>query len=677
MNRFLAIGITTVLILLISTSIVLGTGYEYDTLNRLTKVTYDGGFQIVYSYDEVGNRTERIATIAPDIFADGIVNMQDLAALGDYWMENNCGIPDWCDRVDIDESGFVEVADLGNIAEFWLKQSSYTVTASVIGGHGSVSPASGSYIYGYESITNLIASPDSGYQVLSWTGTDNDSSRSQNNTATVNETLNVQVQFEPLYVLTASVIGGYGSVSPISGNYEYGNTVNLIASPDSGYQVLSWTGTDNDSSRSQTNTATVLNGSQNVQVQFEPLYNLTTSVIDGNGTLSPVSGSYEYGTVVNLVAAPDNNYMVKAWTGTDNDSSKNTNNTITMNTSRNTTVEFEYNPFPNGGFEMGDFSYWDINGDVWIDSSLTEGSYAASLFDGYGRTSSLSRVISLPDANGYTISFDYFRNGSGSAYVLINGQQYPLISDEQVHTFTQNVNGVNSFTLQIIAPGGSYAYVIIDNFVVVNCPNCQVICGDGICDPGEETTCSECWVCGNGRCDPGEEETGCSDCFINGGFELGDLTYWNVISGYYTGGAYSEVYVNGIPLTEGNYAAYMSAHGGMEMMPGPDPNPENPPIMMPTLAEARLQKTIAVESSGTYRVCFDYLCQPGNCWNGYYWMYMAANDSSVELSPDGQIHSSQIDITATDSLNLEFYLQASGDCGVQMTVDNVRVFIIP
>ncbi|MFA6424702.1 MAG: hypothetical protein WCW64_00785 [Phycisphaerae bacterium] len=348
MNKMFFIAISLI------TSALFASTYEYDTLNRLTKVTYDGGFQIVYSYDEVGNRTERIATIAPDVFADGIVNLQDFAALGDYWMENNCGIPDWCNRADIDESSSVGFTDLGNIAEFWLAQSTVQLTTSVVGGHGSLLPA---------------------------------------------------------------------------------------------------------------------------------------------------SGGYAYGTTASLIAIPDDGYFVKLWTGTNNDSSENTNNTVMMNANKSVTVEFEYNTFLNGGFEMG------------------------------------------------------------------------------------------------------------------------------------------------------------------------DLTYWNVTSSYW-GCAYSEAIVNENPLTEGSCAAYISAYGCEEMIPGE--SPEEPQMILQVPAEIRLQRTVVIENSGTYRVSFDYLGPLSGCYT--YSAYMVANGNIVSLSLDGEIHSVQLDINATEPFNLEFYLQASGLCELQMTLDNVRVF---
>ena len=69
------------------------------------------------------------------------------------------------------------------------------------------------------------------------------------------------------YNLNASVVGGYGTVSPTSGNYAEGTRVALTARPNTGYCVLEWNGTNNDSSTSTSNAVT-MNTNKNVTVQF-------------------------------------------------------------------------------------------------------------------------------------------------------------------------------------------------------------------------------------------------------------------------------------------------------------------------------------------------------------------------------------------------------------------------
>jgi len=68
---------------------------------------------------------------------------------------------------------------------------------------------------------------------------------------------------------------------------------------------------------------------------------LITKVIDGHGSISPGSGTYNNGTTVALTATPDADYQVKAWTGTNDDSTTNITNMVTMNNNKLVTVEFE------------------------------------------------------------------------------------------------------------------------------------------------------------------------------------------------------------------------------------------------------------------------------------------------------------------------------------------------
>ncbi|MBN1830573.1 MAG: hypothetical protein JW896_00520, partial [Deltaproteobacteria bacterium] len=105
----------------------------------------------------------------------------------------------------------------------------------------------------------------------SWSGTNNDGSTSNTNTVTMNSDKTVTVSFEEIpsaqYTLTASVSGGNGSVSPTSGIYDEGTLITLIATPNTGYRVASWSGTDNDSSDSNTNSVT-MDADKNVVVTF-------------------------------------------------------------------------------------------------------------------------------------------------------------------------------------------------------------------------------------------------------------------------------------------------------------------------------------------------------------------------------------------------------------------------
>jgi len=69
-------------------------------------------------------------------------------------------------------------------------------------------------------------------------------------------------------------------------------------------------------------------------------YQLTVTVVGDHGTVTPAGGTYFAGTVVTLTADPDTAWRVESWSGTDNDVSTETTNSIVMNTDRDVTVIF-------------------------------------------------------------------------------------------------------------------------------------------------------------------------------------------------------------------------------------------------------------------------------------------------------------------------------------------------
>ncbi|MHC4153549.1 MAG: right-handed parallel beta-helix repeat-containing protein [Planctomycetota bacterium] len=135
------------------------------------------------------------------------------------------------------------------------------------------------------------------------------------------------------------------------------NVVTLTAYPDCNlpdycYRVKKWTGTDDDSSTSTTNTVTVVEDT-NVTVQFElpPKYNLTVVVGDhGSVYIDPMLEPNYDGSVVtlttfadvvvDLIAIPDPGWRLQQWTGTDDDSSGMTTNTVTIDADKVVNIEF-------------------------------------------------------------------------------------------------------------------------------------------------------------------------------------------------------------------------------------------------------------------------------------------------------------------------------------------------
>ena len=106
-------------IMLIVVSSSFAASYEYDSLNRLVKATYDDGTKLIYSYDSSGNRTQKIVSPLADINLSGGVDFADFANLASQWLDTpsipSADIAPW---PNIDN--LVNYEDLDKLTEQWL-----------------------------------------------------------------------------------------------------------------------------------------------------------------------------------------------------------------------------------------------------------------------------------------------------------------------------------------------------------------------------------------------------------------------------------------------------------------------------------------------------------------------------------------------------------------------------
>ncbi len=116
--------------------------------------------------------------------------------------------------------------------------------------------------------------------------------------------------------------------------------------------MIGWSGTNNDSSTSTTNTLTMPSGNRTVTVNYGTTCYTLTRNHTGSGSdpvASPASssgcntGQYVAGESITLTASPANGWRVTGWSGTNNDGSTSTTNTLTMPSS-NRTVTVNYGP---------------------------------------------------------------------------------------------------------------------------------------------------------------------------------------------------------------------------------------------------------------------------------------------------------------------------------------------
>lgn len=126
------------------------------------------------------------------------------------------------------------------------------------------------------------------------------------------------------------------------GMYSATESISLTAAPADGWSVERWEGTNNNSSSSTTNILTMPASGHTVTVHYQQnppnCYRLmlTHTGMGDTPAASPPSspgcgdGLYREGTAISLTAAPDTNWVVEEWEGTNNDNSTATTNSVTM-----------------------------------------------------------------------------------------------------------------------------------------------------------------------------------------------------------------------------------------------------------------------------------------------------------------------------------------------------------
>lgn len=120
---------------------------------------------------------------------------------------------------------------------------------------------------------------------------------------------------KPNYTLsTSSVPSQGGTTFPLSGVYQAGSEVTLIATPSQFYKFDGWAG---DASGSSSPLTIKMNSNKTIIASFSKVtYNIQFQVDPvGSGTIQPNSGAYDAGTQINIVATPSEGYRFDHWAG--------------------------------------------------------------------------------------------------------------------------------------------------------------------------------------------------------------------------------------------------------------------------------------------------------------------------------------------------------------------------
>jgi Leucine-rich repeat (LRR) protein len=263
----------------------------------------------------------------------------------------------------------------------------YDLTISSTEGGSVTSPGEGTFSHNEGDLVNLAAKADEGYRFVNWTGDIDDIADVEDATTTItmNDNYSITANFVviPLgeYGLIISSTAGGEVTTPGEGSFAYdeGETVNLVAEADEGYQFVNWTGdVSTIANVNATSTTITMNANYSIKANFEetpPIqYNLTITSTAGGSVTTPGQGTFTYdaGMVVSMVATPAGGYRFAGWTGDVGTLSCGCQSTnITMNGNYSVMANFEVIPVTYYTLTLG------TNGSGSMSPSAGQHSYIA------------------------------------------------------------------------------------------------------------------------------------------------------------------------------------------------------------------------------------------------------------------------------------------------------------
>lgn len=281
----------------------------------------------------------------------------------------------------------------------------YTLTTNMVGsGSVQLSPNGGSY--DENTVVQLTAIPQPGWEFSGWSGdlvsTDNPAN------ITMDSNKNVTATFTevtvPQYTLSTNTVGsGAVQANPGGGIYNENTVVELTATPDPGWAFSGWSG-DLVSSDNPANIT--MDSNKNVTATFTeivvPQYTLATSV-SGNGQilLSPAGGIYDENTEITVSATADPGWFFAGWGG---DLSGLTNpEIVTMDGNKSVSALF----MPSGG-GGGQVAFEEVVTGASSESNTvsTTGGIAAVSGDVYLAAITYKKNVTVSGVNGLGLSWN-------------------------------------------------------------------------------------------------------------------------------------------------------------------------------------------------------------------------------------------------------------------------------
>jgi len=180
------------------------------------------------------------------------------------------------------------MTDLYQFCENIVNTCTANLTVSSTSGGTVTAPGTGNYIYSCGNNITIEATADTCYRFVNWTGSGVDAGKvadpnSATTTITLNDNYTVQANFAiDTYTLTTTSGSGGTVTTPGKGTYTYncGQVVNILATPNSGYDFVNWSGNNGSvADPNAASTAITMNGNYSIQANFTSIPNAPSNLV--------------------------------------------------------------------------------------------------------------------------------------------------------------------------------------------------------------------------------------------------------------------------------------------------------------------------------------------------------------------------------------------------------------
>lgn len=248
----------------------------------------------------------------------------------------------WSDGYDAAETRRSISFDSDSVITAVFKPFCYVTIAAQEGGrvqfNGAIEydKAKKAYKCSYGAEVSIKANPNDGYRFVKWSDGDFNISRMITVTKNMSFTAEFAEASTPLAKYAVQILSNdvqLGEVGQVSGTYTEGDKLTLTATPKEGAEFVQWS----DGNKEATRVITIASDTTIIAYfQYKRVTITVNAAAGGTVNAEEINGTYNYGTIVTLIATPDEHYHFIGWS----DGSTENNRMITLKEDITITANF-------------------------------------------------------------------------------------------------------------------------------------------------------------------------------------------------------------------------------------------------------------------------------------------------------------------------------------------------